>query len=177
MKQNTSFKITRLFSYEENNGFTLIELLVVVLIIAILAAVALPQYTAAVEKSRGAEGFVNIKAMSQAVAAYRLQFDDMPTSLDDLTVTLPGTKTTHNGFDARKTNNFTFYLHSNGNPHAVRTRENAILWILVHNEGTSEYLCHSPENAYAYVCESLGGTLTGTNCGTSDTNRKCYSLK
>ncbi len=54
-------------------GFTLIELLVVVLIIGILSAIALPQYTKAVEKARATEAVQNISALQKAIDVYVLE--------------------------------------------------------------------------------------------------------
>ncbi|WP_428897422.1 prepilin-type N-terminal cleavage/methylation domain-containing protein [Parelusimicrobium proximum] len=74
-------------------GFTLIELLVVVLIIAILAAVALPQYTTAVEKSRATEALINARAFAAASERYKLAADANPTSFAQLDISMPNTTT------------------------------------------------------------------------------------
>ncbi len=71
-------------------AFTLIELLVVVLIIGILTAVALPQYTAAVNKTR----FANLRSTAtpfiQAATEYYLANTTWPNNFADLAIDMPG---------------------------------------------------------------------------------------
>ena len=71
---------------QKSLGFTLIELLVVVLIIGILSAVALPQYTKAVEKSRAAEGLAMMKSLAVGVEEYVLANGTLPSGFDQLSV-------------------------------------------------------------------------------------------
>ena len=74
-------------------GFTLIELLVVVLIIGILAAVALPQYQKAVEKSRATQAITMLKSVAQAAEVYYLANGTEMTSFDELAIEIPWPKT------------------------------------------------------------------------------------
>ncbi len=69
-RSRIKYGMTSLF---KTAGFTLIELLVVVLIIGILAAVALPQYQKAVEKSRMAEARTLIKSLQNATDMWVLE--------------------------------------------------------------------------------------------------------
>ena len=69
-----------------NKAFTLIELLVVVLIIGILAAIAVPQYQRAVEKSRAAQLITASKALLDANRAYYLQNGKYTNKLEDLDI-------------------------------------------------------------------------------------------
>ncbi|MBQ9970620.1 MAG: prepilin-type N-terminal cleavage/methylation domain-containing protein [Elusimicrobiaceae bacterium] len=71
-------------------GFTLIELLVVVLIIGILSAVAMPQYTKAVEKARAAEAISMVRAIRDAQQIYYMANGYYSNKVEDLDIEVMG---------------------------------------------------------------------------------------
>ena len=78
---------------KNKKGFTLIELLICVLIIGVLAAVALPQYKLAVEKSKAAQVLSLVKSFADAEERFYMLYDRYTYNYTDLDLELPSTKT------------------------------------------------------------------------------------
>lgn len=66
------------------SGFTLIELLIVMTIISILALIAIPSFTAAVQHAREAVLREDLQTMRMAIDSYTMDKQKAPQSLDDL---------------------------------------------------------------------------------------------
>ncbi|OGX38741.1 MAG: hypothetical protein A3C53_02665 [Omnitrophica WOR_2 bacterium RIFCSPHIGHO2_02_FULL_68_15] len=77
---------------QKQGGFTLLELLMVVIIIAILASIALPQYFKAAERSRASEAVQILATIRGSEGRYKaMSLTKVYTSaLDDLDVGVPG---------------------------------------------------------------------------------------
>ncbi|WP_424245939.1 prepilin-type N-terminal cleavage/methylation domain-containing protein [Elusimicrobium posterum] len=140
-------------------GFTLIELLVVVLIIGILAAIALPQYTKAVEKSRVTEALLNLRSIQDALQRCQLAaLDNCDWDALDIDFAL----TNDNGMMQSK--NFSYQLDlAPESPYARRINSSAdyIIWFGFprdHGDDTliGKRVCDGRNAQGVTVCKSLG---------------------
>lgn len=138
-------------------GFTLIELLVVVLIIGILAAVALPQYFKAVEKSRSSEALSILGSIAAAQERYRLAdsagaYATTFAPLDIMFANEDGSEVSGATFD---TKNFTITLNNGSDAVSALRKANSsgtTAYTITREYRSGKVVCTGNEN----VCKSLG---------------------
>ncbi len=68
----------------KNSGFTLIEILIVVVILGILAAIVIPQFTDASESARENSSKTNLSALRSQIELYKHQTGALPVDLATL---------------------------------------------------------------------------------------------
>ena len=144
-------------------GFTLIELLVVVLIVGILAAVAVPQYKKAVEKSRAAEGLIITKSLAQAEQVYYLANGDYSRDLTLLDLDIPGTSTILTNVNAistkyficRSTNYSSSALWKDALTVCARVEDDDTIYSIVRTKDGNDYCVYYTDFG-EQICKSFG---------------------
>ena len=165
-------------------AFTLIEVLIVVLIIAILAAIAVPQYQKAVLKSKFTNMYSNLQTLAEAAELYYLFNGRYPQTMTELDIN-EFSGCTVCGENSIACNDIMLFFHgghqlmSNGKEYGnsqvygyvVNTKkfcnwEKMIVAyyqpLLNASKSYSTKMCKAGNETARSLCLSLGGTEKGT---------------
>jgi len=74
---------------KRSSGFTLIEVLIVVVIMAVLAAVIIPQFSTSTTDAKKSSLEFNVHTLRSQVEVYKAHAGDNPATLSALTTTTP----------------------------------------------------------------------------------------
>jgi len=159
-------KKSRLLGRLDVKAFTLIELLVVVLIIGILAAVALPKYQLAVDKTRARSMLLVLRHIREAENMYRLANGNYTLDFTELGIDLPIKSQTENNDSITTTDGTTYSLSSDGTYWHVNGYAPKYMFTLYWAFGADTTLCY-PEGTERgrRLCKNLGcSDVSGVYC-------------
>ncbi len=171
-------------------AFTLIELLVVILIIGILAAVAVPQYQKAVDKTKTIAIIHTLRAIKDAQEVYYLAHGVYATSFYDLDINLPAgelTSNTNTNIQYKDGSQYIFYIKNNetqsikGYPTGF-DQKISLEFYLEHHAASDDrpngsYLeCTGRDERTYKICAAFPGQLVSDVTETSSSKRYILTL-
>src|SRR5689334_20596629 len=95
----------------KTRGFTLVEILIVVIILGILAAIVIPQFTNASNDARNSSVASTLQTLRGQIELYKIQHADNPPAVDSL-ASLLSTKTDTTGAATTATTGFGPYVQT-----------------------------------------------------------------
>lgn len=155
------------------SGFTLVEILIVVIILGILAAIVIPQFTNASQDARKSSLVSQLQTLRSQVELYKLQHrDDYPTDTGDLSAgavwdwdKLTKQSDENGAVPPVLTTVFGPYLQSeSANPIYADPATNSAM--LIHNAEVV-YAGAWPDAAYAWLITPSGKIFAASKLGTT----------
>jgi general secretion pathway protein G len=144
---------------DRKSGFTLVEILIVVIILGILAAVVIPQFSDASDDTRAASVLTNLKTVRSQLMLYKAQHSEVwPTNFDTMMTSFTDVDGNNNATQTPVFRFGPYVLRTPANPYtgvATVTTVNDIAAVYAaaldlsqgwwYNAATGEFRCHVPD--------------------------------
>ena len=144
---------------DRKSGFTLVEILIVVIILGILAAVVIPQFSDASDDTRAASVLTNLKTVRSQLMLYKAQHSEIwPTDFDTMMTSFTDAASNDNATQTAVFRFGPYLLRTPANPYtgvATVTTVNDVAAVYAaaldltqgwwYNAATGEFRCHVPD--------------------------------